>query len=267
MLANQLHVVVAAFLSGLGAVTSGCAAQSPSPAEHHSAVSLPRATRTGSSQDEIVSVRQLWTEYLASKHGKLASNAGTPSPLWLASEQVRWPMYDLAGFYVPDGAVPQSVRIQPARAGGAHAYEIVTRFSPAGSKSADSGSAVVLTMTVYGVRDKGQWVLANTLPRKTAAWRREDVGQITYLVEPGLAFNRQKAQRAAAFVDSLATAFAVPPHRSARLLRDFERRCGAEHPWRGIPRRRCGAEHPWRGIPREVWANRRVLQAGEPATV
>lgn len=253
MLANQLHVVVAAFLSGLGAVTSGCAAQSPSPAEHHSAVSLPRATRTGSSQDEIVSVRQLWTEYLASKHGKLASNAGTPSPLWLASEQVRWPMYDLAGFYVPDGAVPQSVRIQPARAGGAHAYEIVTRFSPAGSKSADSGSAVVLTMTVYGVRDKGQWVLANTLPRKTAAWRREDVGQITYLVEPGLAFNRQKAQRAAAFVDSLATAFAVPPHRSARLLRDFERR--------------CGAEHPWRGIPREVWANRRVLQAGEPATV
>jgi hypothetical protein len=60
------------------------------------------------------------------------------------------------------------------------------------------------------VFDEGQWVLANALPRKTAAWRREEVGQITYFVEPGLVFNRQKAQRAVAFSDSLAAAFGIP---------------------------------------------------------
>lgn len=206
---HRMQVIVAAFLSGWGALTSVCAAQRL--AEHSSPGSLPRATRTGSSQDEMASIRQLWTDYVASKHGKFASNAGTASPLWLASERALWPMFDLAGFYVPDGAVLQSVAMQPTRAGGARAYEIVSRFSAAGAKPTDARSAIVLTMTVYSVRHEGRWVLANALPRKTAAWRREDVGQITYHVEPGLAFNRQKAQHAAAFVEPLVTAFAVPP--------------------------------------------------------
>jgi hypothetical protein len=192
-------------------VVTFAALAAQSPAEQRSHPLRPRATRTGSGQAETATIRQLWTDYVASRRGRFASNAGTPSPLWLASEQARWPMYDLAGFYVPDGAVLQSVTIQPTRAGGALAYEIVSRFSAAGSNLADPESAAVLTTTVYSVRYGGRWVLANALPRKTAAWRRETVGPISYLVEPGLAFNRRKAQQAAAFVDSLATAFAVPP--------------------------------------------------------
>jgi hypothetical protein len=129
MLANRLHVALAASLPGLGVVAYMYSAQSQPPAEHRSPVSLPRATVTGSSQDEMESVRRLWADYIASRHGKFASNAGTPSPLWLASERVRWPRYDLAGFYLPDGAVPESVRIRPAGAGATPEYEIVTRFS------------------------------------------------------------------------------------------------------------------------------------------
>lgn len=47
-----------------------------------------------------LAVRQLWDEYLASKNGQFAANAGTPSPPWSAAEQAQWPMYDLAGFYL-----------------------------------------------------------------------------------------------------------------------------------------------------------------------
>ena len=65
-------------------------------------------------------------------------------------------------------------------------------------------------MTVYAVLENGQWGLANALPRKTARWQRETVGQITYFVEPGLAFDRDKARRGVAFLDSLTAAFGVP---------------------------------------------------------
>jgi hypothetical protein len=49
-------------------------------------------------------VRRVWDEYLASKKGQFARYAGEPSPLWDAAEQKRWPMFDLAGFYLADGA-------------------------------------------------------------------------------------------------------------------------------------------------------------------
>ena len=208
MLPNRTRVAVATILSW-SALTSVCKAQGS--VERGVSGSLPRTTQTGSSQDEIASIRQLWTDYVASKHGRFASNAGTPSRLWLASEQALWPMYDLAGFYVPEDAVLESVTIHPTTAGGARAYEIVSRFSGAGAKPTSTRSSTVLTMTVYSVRHEGRWVLANALPHKTAPWRREQVGQITFFVEPGMTFNRQKALRAAAFVDSLATAFAIPP--------------------------------------------------------
>ncbi|MGH7654500.1 MAG: hypothetical protein ACREN6_07555 [Gemmatimonadaceae bacterium] len=52
-------------------------------------------------------IRQVWNAYVASKRGQFAASAGTRSTLWLSSEQDRCPMFDLAGFYIPDGAVPE----------------------------------------------------------------------------------------------------------------------------------------------------------------
>lgn len=161
-------------------------------------------------RESELAVRQVWDEYLASKRGQFAANAGTPSPLWSASEQAQWPMYDLAGFYLPDQTVPEVLSVTPVNAAVDSAYQIVTRFWPASPTPRDSSTKPVLTMTVYARREGARWVLANALPFRTHAWLRETRGRIRYRVAPALRFDVSKAVRAAAFVDSLATAFGVP---------------------------------------------------------
>ncbi len=160
-----------------------------------------------------LAVRQIWEEYLASKHGQFAANAGTPSPLWDAEEQAQWPMYDLAGFYLPDQAVPEVLSITPVDSTDDSTYQITTRFWPPGLAARDSSTKPVLTITVYARRDGKRWVLANALPIRTRAWMRETRGRIRYHVAPALRFDAIKATRAAAFVDSLAAAFDVPAPR------------------------------------------------------
>lgn len=162
-------------------------------------------------QESEYTVRRIWADYLASKHGQYAANAGTPSSLWSAGEQTQWPMYDLAGFYVPDQAVPEVISVTPVNAAADTAYQIVTRFWASDATSRDSTTAPVLTMTVYARRDGGQWVLANALPFQTHAWRRETRGRIHYRVAPALRFDAARAELAARFVDSLAAVFKLPP--------------------------------------------------------
>lgn len=156
-------------------------------------------------------VRQLWNEYLASKRGQFAVNAGQPSRLWSASEQAQWSMYDLAGFYLPDQAIPEVLSVTPVRPAADSAYQIVTRFWPEGTTARDSSTKPVLTMTVYARREDGRFVLANALPYRTSAWVRETRGRVTFRVAPALRFDATRAARAAAFVDSLAAAFQVAP--------------------------------------------------------
>lgn len=111
-------------------------------------------------------------------------------------------MFDLAGFYVPDGAVSEVERI---RRTGAGEYELVSRFRRAGEHDSST-----ITVTVFAVREGGRWVLANALPRRTARWQRHVVGPITYFVDPQLMFSRSRARQAIAFVDSVEAAFALP---------------------------------------------------------
>ena len=155
-------------------------------------------------------VREVWDQYLASKQGRFASNAGTPSPLWTASEQAKWPMYDLAGFYLPDQAVPEVLTVTPVDAAVDSAYRTVTRFWPAGADTRDSAATPALSVTVYARREGRRWMLANALPYSTSTWARETRGRIAYHIAPALRFDETKAVRAATFVDSLAKAFGVP---------------------------------------------------------
>ncbi len=162
----------------------------------------------GSSEKAI---RQLWDEYLRSKNGRFATHAGTPSALWSAAERAKWPMYDLAGFYLPNGAVPEVVRVTPLKPAADGPHEIVTQFWPRGTVPGDTASRALFTITVIARRERGRWVLANALPQRTASWQRETRGRISYHIAPALSFDANKALRAAAFVDSLAAAFDVPP--------------------------------------------------------
>lgn len=161
-----------------------------------------------------LAVRRVWDEYLASKKGQFARYAGEPSPLWDAAEQQRWPMYDLAGFYLSDGSVPEVLSVRPVNARADTAYQIVTRFWPQGTATRDSSTAPELTMTVYARRDRERWVLANALPYTTALWARATRGRVTFYTAPTLQSSADRGARSAAFVDSLAAAFHVapPPH-------------------------------------------------------
>ena len=145
-----------------------------------------------------LAVRQVWNEYLSSKNGQFAANAGTPSPLWSTSEQAQWPMYDLAGFYLPDESVPEVLRVTPVDPAVDSAYQIVTQFWPSSPATRDSSTKPVLTMTVYARREGGRWVLANALPFLTETWVRETRGRIAYRVAPTLCFDSTKAVRATA---------------------------------------------------------------------
>jgi len=176
------------------------------PAAPAQSSSLPVWQDSTSTTPEAA-VFRTWQEYIRSKGGRLAVNAGTPSSLWTADEQAKWPMYDLAGFYVPDGSVPEVVSIRPAEHGKSVEYEVVTRFLALDSTGTPRP---VLTIAVYAVQLGNQWRLANALPRRTRSWYSERVGQIIYFIEPGLRFDRSRARRAVAFVDSLAVAFEVP---------------------------------------------------------
>lgn len=155
-------------------------------------------------------VRELWGEYLASKQGRFAANAATPSPLWSAAEQKRWPLYDLASLFLDDHAVAEVLSVEPVNAAADSAYQIVTRFWPEGAARLDSSATPQLTMTVYARREGRRWALASALTYKTSTWSRETRGRIAYRLAPALRFDPAKADRAAAFVDSLATAFGVP---------------------------------------------------------
>jgi len=179
----------------------------PVPAASAQSASLP-VWQDSTSMTPEAAIYRRWQEYIRSKRGGLAVNASTPSPLWAADEQAKWPMYDLAGFYVPDGSVSEVVSIHPAEHTRSSEYEVVTRFLLSGSTGTPR---TVLTMAVYAVQLGNQWRFANALPRRTRSWYSERIGQITYFIEPGLRFDRSKARRAVAFVDSLAVAFEVPP--------------------------------------------------------
>lgn len=168
------------------------------------------ACATAPTRASELAVRRVWDEYLASKNGQFAMNAGKPSPLWSASEQAQWPMYDLAGFYLPDQAIPEVLSVTPVNPAVDTAYRIVTRFWPEGTATRDSSTKPVLTMTVYARRKDKRWLLANALPFRTSTWVRETHGRVTYRVAPALRFDETKAVRSAAFVDSLATAFGLP---------------------------------------------------------
>lgn len=146
-----------------------------------------------------------WEAYLGTRRGRIASAAGTPSPFWSAAEQRRWPMYNLAEFYLLDEAVPEILAIDPV----GDTFRITTAWRVTAAPPATWFTNV--TLTVYAVREGNAWKLANALGPNTRTWRRTTVGPITYVYAPDYPFDRARAARAVAFTDSLARVFGVPP--------------------------------------------------------
>ena len=153
-------------------------------------------------------IHRTWLRYLESVAGNRYLGACRPSPYWDPAEQRQWPCYSLANLYLPDSATAEVLSIQPAAATGTTEYRVVTRFDTDSASSPLQSSTA--TMAVFAARSDTGWLFANALPRLTRAWCRETVGPITYVLEPGYPFDRQRAERAVAFTDSLAATFGVP---------------------------------------------------------
>ncbi len=151
---------------------------------------------------------QAWMAYLAPLRGHLYSAACTPSNDWLAAEQTRWPCYNLAFLYLSNDARVDVVDIQPVVPSVNRLYRVVTLFRGDSATSPMRSDSV--RVTVFATREKSRWVFANALPILTRTWRRERVGPIEYVMEPGYTFNRVRAESAVAFTDSLAVVFSVP---------------------------------------------------------
>src|SRR5690349_4303388 len=119
-------------------------------------VSEPRARLTSrgvraAPTSDSARVPALWSACLASRAGAQSSHSASPSAEWLESEQRAWPVYDLAGFYLPTDAVPETISISrvglPDSLGG-DAFRIRTRFKI----GAPAGSPNVWMTTVYSRR-------------------------------------------------------------------------------------------------------------------
>lgn len=146
----------------------------------------------------------LWRNYLSSR-----PNCAQRSPLWSPSEQARWPVADLLCSFVYQGFSKFTV-VHLAPAVGFDSTFLI-RTLVAGVSEPGQDVQPLALYRVYATREGGRWVLANALPRLTRGWNHETIGRITFVFPPTRAFARARAQATAAFVDSLAHAFAVPP--------------------------------------------------------
>jgi hypothetical protein len=132
-----------------------------------------------------------------------------PNPLWSEAEQKQWPGFDLLSGYVFQGFTNFTVVHLAPAVGLDSTYLIRTLISSVH----DSGHEVkpLALYRVYATREAGQWVLANALPRLTRTWRHETIRRVSFVHPPAIPFDRRRAETSAAFVDSLAYAFELPP--------------------------------------------------------
>ena len=154
---------------------------------------------TASPEREILA---LWQRYLTTPSDSLRAT------LWSTQERSAGPHFDLVGPYVYQGFTHFTVvQLGPA-AGLPQTFVIRTLVSAVDDSTHDVRPLALYR--VYATLENGRWVLANALPRTTGAWRRETLGNVTFVYPPTHRFARERARTSAAFVDSLARAFGLP---------------------------------------------------------
>jgi hypothetical protein len=158
-------------------------------------------------QRHVPAIYRRWAEFLTSSTPRYTMPGGAPSPFWVEAEQRRWITFPLALSFVSPSAQPMVVEIRPAAPGTDSVFVVKTMFMAPGGAPVAQPTALV---RVYAVRLGESWVFSNALPRLTNAWRRQRVGPFEYVIPPGYRFDPARARSAAAFADSVASAFDVP---------------------------------------------------------
>lgn len=145
----------------------------------------------------------------------------TPTALWSAEEQARFPYYDLTADMLYQGFPATIVEVTPATADSA-TWVVKTLFA-----RADSGGTNIQPLglqRLYARRSADGWQLGSALPVLTGRWREERVGGIVYHYDPTTSLDRARARRADRFIDSMAAVLGVarPARTDYYLAPSFE---------------------------------------------
>jgi len=133
--------------------------------------------------------------------------------LWSISDSSNRTQRDLAARYALQGFPASIVGVTPADAGDS---VYIVKILHARSDRAGGPVSPLALERLYAVRaiDGAApfgWRLAAALPRLTKQWPTRIAGRITFHYAPGQQPDSSRAARAARFVDSVATLFAVTP--------------------------------------------------------
>ncbi|MGV3709037.1 MAG: hypothetical protein ACO1Q7_09350 [Gemmatimonas sp.] len=155
-------------------------------------------------------VLRTYAQYMNRRHGLFGETVADKSPLWLESEQTRWPSFDMTSAYLLDSSIPTVQKVEAVSSTRDAEYRITTHFVPREPDASRPEWYNSLTTTVYAVKSDGTWKLSNALPRNTATWKHDTIKGFVYVYAPDYPFNRARADSAVAFADSLADVFNVP---------------------------------------------------------
>jgi len=190
----MVRPVVCSFLLSL---TTARAAVSQRPVE---VVTLGWAVDTTDSPAREI-VRSLLSYYRLPHPGR------TPTPLWSAEEQARFPYYDLTADILYQGFPATIVEVTPAAADST-IWVVKTLFARADS---DGTNVQPLGLQrLYARRSAADWQLGGALAVLTRRWREERVGGVVYHFDPAASFDRARARLAVRFLDSVAAILGVP---------------------------------------------------------
>lgn len=188
------HRPALAITLAFGLAVSAASAQSPQPVSLGFGIDTTRA--------DVRSIVRLAVAYVA-RNG----TAPLPDPLWLDAEQRAGRRHDLAANFVFQGFPATVVGVIPT---GPANDEYVVKLLFARIDGTGNVQPIALER-LYAVRQAGDWRLSGALDRLTRDWTIERTGLLRFHYAPGFTPDVHKREQAAAFVDSVARMFAVPP--------------------------------------------------------
>lgn len=202
-------------------------------------IDLPMAPRVDTSHAEVKQVYQLWRSYLSAQPDSIYDN-----PYWLEAEKERYTDFDISrrwtyGYTLASGRNAHEVfglspRVLSIEEDEDGLYAIRTLYAPDTSKPYE----IYSLQRVYADQKNGKWKLRNALSILTEDWERIRVGSLRYVYPPGYDFDREKAERSAAFIDSLEQKFDLPEtepitYYIGRDYNEMAKICGLDYGWDG----------------------------------
>ena len=205
-----LFVCLSALLSAQGA-----SAQAPD-ATSSEVLEIPVSARVDTTDAQVKQVVARWRGYLRTR----SDSAEASETFWTDEARRRYDDPDLGSSLAYPSAghfqmfSPKILSADPALEKQCEApgdcFRVRTLWENLRTDEARFTPYALQTVFLRRSADGETWKLTNALPVRTSDWKRQQAGPIEYVYPPGRGPSREDTERAAAFVDSLASRFDVP---------------------------------------------------------